>query len=586
MESIQSYGYEFGLFQLLPNERLLLREGRPVPLTPKVFDTLLVFVENSGRLLTKDELMKLIWPHATVEEGNLSQNIFMLRKRLGESPPEHRYIVTIPLQGYRFIAKVRELGESEVAAAAQARTSHKKPSAVTSLAVLPFKMLGEQSEDRHLGAGIADALVTKLSRTGHMIVRPTTAVLKYSAPGQDPLVAGEEQSVDAVLDGVVQRVGDRIRVGVQLIRVDTRQTIWGDQFEEEFTDVFALQDSISAQVARLIMPELSREERDQLFRNHTDNVEAYALYIKVRYFWAQRTEQGLQKSLESAQQMIRLDPGFALAHVALADSYNFMGQFLFMAPDQCFPKAREAALNALTIDASLAEAYASLAEVALFFDWDWPNAEKGYQQAIELNPHYASAHHWYGWLLMAQGRFEEARASLRRARMLDPGSLSINTVMGLPDFYERRYDDAISQFRQILQLNPEFLNVYYYLGSALVQKRLYSEAIDSFKQLLPLNQQRTIALLGYTYAVMGENRLALETLDSLEALSQQRYVSFYLKAIVCVGLGRIDDAFEHLEEAFRERAAWMGFLKVDPFFDRLRDDERFINMLRRLGLRS
>ena len=584
MDTTESDGYLFGPFQLLPNERLLLREGRAVSLTPKVFDTLLVFVENSGRLLTKDELMKLIWPHATVEEGNLSQNIFVLRKSLGENPPERRYIVTIPLQGYRFVAKVREL---RATSETQTRVLQPKPSSVTSLAVLPFKLLGEEGEDHHLGAGIADALGTKLSRIGRIIIRPTTAVLKYSAPGQDPLIAGREQCVDAVLDGVVQRVGPRIRVGVQLIRVDTQQTLWGDQLEEELTDIFALQDSISEQVARLLMPELSREERDELFKNQTDNIEAYALYIKGRYFWDQRTEEGLRKGLESAQQMIALDPGFAMAHVGLADSYSLMGEFLYLAPGESFPKARAAAVEALKIDPSLAEAHATLAEVALFFDWDWSKAEAEYQQAIALNPHYASAHHWYAWFLLTQGRLEEARASLRRARALDPGSLTINTVMGLPDYYERQYDLALSHYQYMLQLNPDFPQIHYYLGTALAQKGLHKEATIAFEKVLSMEyRQQTMAMLGYTYGVMGEKSLALETLHSLNALSEERYVSPYLKAVVYSGLGELDDALVQLENAFAERAAWMVFLKVDPFLDCLRGDKRFQEMLRRLGFMS
>jgi DNA-binding winged helix-turn-helix (wHTH) protein/tetratricopeptide (TPR) repeat protein len=579
MESQQTEGYEFGPFQLLPNERLLLRDGNPVALTPKVFDTLLVFVENSGRLLSKDELMKLIWPDATVEEGNLSQNIFVLRKTLGENPPRERYIVTIPLQGYRFIAKVKELRQGDETAGA----SQTKTSPVTSLAVLPFKLLGdERDDDRHLGAGIADALVTKLSRIGRIIVRPTTTVLKYSAQRQDPLVAGREQSVDAVLDGVVQRLGPRIRVGVQLIRVDRQETIWGDQFEENFTDIFALQDSISEHVARLLVPQLSREDRDQLFKNHTDNVEAYALYIKGRYFWDQRTEEGFRKGLESAQAMIRLDPGFAMAHVGLADSYNLMGEYLYLAPAESFPKARIAAAEALRLDASLSEAHASLAEVALFFDWDWSKAEQEYQRAIALNPHYATAHHWYAWFLLTLGRFEEARASLRRAQALDPGSLTINTVMGLPDYYERHYDRAISQYERMLQLNPDFRQIHYYLGSALVQKGLHAAAVTEFKSVAP--NQQSEALLGYTYGVMGEKKLALDMIDRLNALSKQRYVSSYLKAIVYTGLGEIDEAFAQLENAYAEHASWMVFLRVDPFLDPLRLDQRFTDLLRRVRL--
>ncbi len=584
MESIPVDSYEFGPFRLLPNERLLLRDRQVIPLTPRVFDTLLVFVENSGRILSKDELMKLIWPDTTVEEGNLSQNIFVLRKSLGEVPPEQRYIVTIPMKGYRFIAKVRARREENEPASPRQTTRQFKLSAVTSLAVLPFKLLGEESSDRYLGCGLADALVTKLSRIGRIVVRPTTAVLKYSAPGQDPVMAGREQAVDAVLDGVVQRLGSRLRISVQLIRIDTQETIWGDQFEEEFTDIFALQDSISEQVARLLVPELSREERDQLLKHQTENVEAYALYIKGRYFWDQRTETGLRKGLEFAEQMIELDPGFALAYVGLADSYNLLGEYLYLQPHDAFPKARVAVTKALTIDPSLAEGHASLAEIALFFDWDWAEAEHRYQHAINLNPHYSSAHHWYAWFLMTQGRFDEARTNLRRARTLDPGSLTINTVMGVPDYYDRHYDRAIYQYQQIRQLNPDLPQINYYLGAALTQKRLYTEAITALTTLAAIEyRQQTVALLGYTYGVMGEKSRALEALNDLNALSQQRYVSPYLKALIHAGLEQVDEAFEQLEKAYTERAAWMIFLKVDPCLDRLRHDKRFPNLLRRVG---
>ena len=585
MEYTENRSYEFGPFRLLTNERLLLRDGQAVPLTPRVFDTLLVFVENSGRLLTKDELMKLIWPETTVEEGNLSQNIFVLRKTLGEHPPEQRYIVTIPLRGYRFIVKVREIDvETAATGFTKIEPGQAKRSFVTSLAVLPFKTLGEECYELQIGAGIADALITKLSRINRIIVRPTTAVLKYSSPLQDPVAAGREQQVDAVLDGVVQRLGPRIRVGVQLIRIDNQETLWADRFEDEFTDVFALQDSISEQLARVLIPELSREERDQLSKNQTESMEAYALYIQGRYFWDQRTEAGLQKGLELAQQMIKLDPAFSLAHVGLADSYILLGEYLFLSPTDAFPKAQAAASEALKIDGSLPEAHASLAEVALFYNWDWPQAEALYLQAIALNRHYASAHHWYAWLLLTQGRFEEARASLRQARHLDPGSLTINTVIGLPDYYLGDYDRAISQYQQILQMNPEFPQAYYYLGSALTHKGLYKEAVVAFKKVLSIEyRQQTSALLAYTYAMMGQKSRARAILKGLNDLSGQIYVSSYLKAIVCAGLGQSDEAFLHLEAAHSERAAWLVFLKVDPFLERLRADSRFPAIVRRVG---
>ena len=584
MEGTENNGYEFGPFRLLPNQRLLLRNGRVIPLTPRVFDTLLAFVENSGRVLSKDELMQLIWPGTIVEEGNLSQNIFVLRKSLGENPPEQRYIVTLPLKGYRFIPKVTEVHvEIESDALRRAARERTKVS-FSSLAVLPLKFLGDEKVDPHLGIGIADALVTILSRVGQVIVRPTTAVLKYFDSTKDPLVAGREQAVDAVLDGVVQQVDRRLRVSVQLIRVDTQETLWADQFEENLTDSFALQDSISKRIARLFLPELTRNERQDLFKYPTDNGDAYYLYIKGQYLRDQRTEHGLQERLQSAQQMISLDPKSALAYACLADSYKLMGQHLFLHPADSFPKARVAAIEALEIDDSLAEAHASLADVALFFDWNWSEAERRYQRAIRLNPHSASAHHWYAWFLITQGRLEEARSSVRRARMLDPGSLIINTTMALPDYYQRHYDRAIFQYQQLLQLDFNFLHLEYHLGSALVQKHEYNEAVAAFTRIL--SRQcclPTMALLGHTYGLMGEKKQALEILDKLESLSWQRYTSAYLSAVVFAGMGHIDDAFVQLERAYTEHAAWLVFLRVDPFLDPLRDDSRFARMIQRVG---
>jgi TolB-like protein/Tfp pilus assembly protein PilF len=587
--TVRSADYEFGPFVLRSVERLLLRDGDPVPLPPKVFDTLLSFVENSGRLLTKADLMDMIWPDSTVEEGNLTQNIFILRRVLRENPHDHRYIVTIPLQGYKFVAQVREVERSYSPAPERAGAGDAprvSGADVRSLAILPFKSLSDRSDSEYLGAGIANALITKLSRLRRIVVRPTTATLKYKDRFEhDPLDAGREQQVDVVLDGTVQRAGGRIRVCVQLVSVHRGGTLWAERFDADFSDIFAVQDSISEHVARVLAVELSREEKNHLTRNYTENIEAYQLYIEGRYFWDKRTERGLLKGLEYAERMIELDPSYAPAHVVMADSYALLGEYLYLPPDDAFPKARAAASRALEIDGDLAEAHASLAEVLYYYEWDWAGAEAEYRLAIEMNPNYAAVKLWYAWFLMAQGRSGEAVVHLSHAQRIDPGSLTLNTILGLPYYYERRYDRAITQYGRTLEMEPDFQQAHYYLGEALTMKGMYAEALAAYRKVSPAEyEQQVLALVGYAHAVSGDREAALRTLENLERLAQQRYVSSYVKAIIYAGLEEEERALALLERAYEERATWMVFLSADPLLDRLRPHHRFQHLLERMGL--
>jgi TolB-like protein/Tfp pilus assembly protein PilF len=586
MEDKNPTTYEFGLFRLLTTERLLLRAGRPVPLAPKVFETLLAFVQNRGRLLTKDELMNLIWGDTVVEEGNLTQNIFVLRKVLGETPADHRYVVTIPLQGYRFVAPVRELSADESRTGLSNRIDRAQaegPSPITTIAVLPFSFLNPSKEEHFEGIGIADTLITKLNSLKQILIRPTTAVLRYAEAKEDLFAIGSELGVGALLDGTIQHNGDRIRVNVQLIDVNRGGTLWAAKYDEKYSDIFAVQDSIAAKVTDALEIQLSSDEMQRLTKSHTENVEAYQLYVKGRYFWETRTEQGLKKAIEYAQKAIDIDENDAMAHVGLADSYAFLGEYLYMAPQVAFPKAKEAALKAQQLDPNLAEAYASLAEVNFFYDWDWLSAEQNYKQVIEMKPNYASARHWYAWFLMAMGRFDEALDNIRKAQTIDPGSLILNTVMGLPFYFEGYYEQAIAQFRDTLEMDPHFTHARYYLGSALTQVGAFDEAADELEKVLPIEyRQQTSALLGYVYAASGQRGKARKVLKDLQVASEKSYVSPYLQAIVHTGLGETDQAIVQLERGFQERAAWMVFLDMDPFLDKLRDDSRFSDLVQRL----
>src|SRR5215813_11567016 len=370
MQAKRAISYEFGPYKLLPLERLLLRHSKPVSLTPKVLETLLVFVRNRGKLLSKDDLMKTLWPDTVVEEGNLTQNIFMLRRILGENPKDHQYLVTVPLQGYCFVANVREVFDAEPKNGNAAREFESTRVPQTICAVLPFTLLNAPNNELFRGVGMADTLITKLSGLKKLVVRPTSAVLHYAEAKDDVLAVGRELHVGSILDGTIQHTDNQIRVNVQLIDVNDGKTIWAAGFDEKYSNIFAVQDCIANQVARALQIKLTGTEKQQLTKSSTKNIDAYTLYIKGRYFWDSRTEQGLLKGLQFAREVIAVDEQNALAHVGLADSYSLLGEYLYLAPERAFPAARTAALRALELDPTLAEAYASFPQVEFSHDWN------------------------------------------------------------------------------------------------------------------------------------------------------------------------------------------------------------------------
>ena len=574
--------YEFGPFRIDFDRYLLLRDGKPVALSPKVFETLVFLVEHRGTAVRKDDIMRRIWPDTFVEESNLAQNIFLLRKALGEEKNEHKYIITIPGVGYRFVAPPRELLNPSPPAVAPSQADITVDS-VRSVAVLPFKNLVRESGDEFLGPGIADALIMRLSSIRHLKVRPTSAVLKFSDSIHDPLLIGQELSVDALLDGVYQRVGEQIRVSVQLVSVTNGLTLWATKFDENFTNIFAIQDSISEQVVRSLSLKLTGDEQKQLAKNYTDNTEAFQLYIKGRYFWNQRTIEGVKKGLEYAQQAIALDPTYAPAYIGLADSYNLLGaQHSVLPPRESFPKARAAALRALEIDERMAEAYASLAFINCCLEWDWPTAEQNYLKAIALKPNYPTARHWYGELLITAGRFDEGVAQLRMAQELDPLSLAINVDLAAAFYFAREYDRSENQLDNLLDLNSGFIRARVMLAKVYEQKGEYSRAIELLKNV-SAEDSAAVSALAHTLAIAGESREANEILDDLQHSRKRYYVSAGTIATIHIALGETERAFEWLEKAFENRDIDLVWLKVNPVFDPLHSDPRFTKLLERVS---
>jgi TolB-like protein/Tfp pilus assembly protein PilF len=458
---------------------------------------------------------------------------------------------------------------------------------VKSIAVLPFNSLGGDSGDEYLGIGIAETLTTRLSSLKLLTVRPTSTVLKYASTEKETVVAGRELKVDTVLEGSIRRLGERIRVTARLVSVPDGSVLWADKFDESFTDIFKVEDSISGKVAEALALRLSGDEQKRLTMRYTDNAEAYQLYLKGRYFWNKRTEDGFNRGIAQFKQAVEKDSNYALAYTGLADSYIGMTFYGFAAPNETMPKAKEAAMNALAIDNTLAEAHASLAHVLLNYDWNWLEAEKEFKLSIQLNPDYGTAHQWYGvHYFTATGRPEEALREMKRALELEPTSLVMNTFMGATLYFAGRYDEAIEQCRRTIEMDPNFAVAHWHLGLAYEQKGMFDDAIAEFQKATTLSGGSPLmkASLGHAYAETNRKAEATLILNELKELSKVRYVSSYEVAAIYVALGDNEQAFQLLERAYKEHCFHLVYLKVWPQFSIVRADPRFQSLEQRIGL--
>jgi len=650
--------YEFGPFRLDAAEHLLLRDGAPVPLTPKAFDMLLVLVGHSGHMLTKDELMNAVWPDAIVEESNLTVTVSALRRALGEEPSAHHYIETVPRRGYRFVAAVRTvesggdlivgqriraqiITEEETSAPDEARLTpggpqmdvedterpaaeraptagrfgsrsqyHRRSTllatvsliivaaalasyyfagsgeAIDSIAVLPFTNTNADPDAEYLSDGITESAINTLSQLPRLRVVPRSSVFRYKGRQVDPRQVARELGVRAVLTGRVVQRGDTLSVQAELIDVERDAQLWGERYDRRLSDVLAVEQEIAREISDRLRLRLTGEERQRLNRRDTQNTDAYQAYLKGRYYWNQRNEAGLTKGLKYFQQAIEIDPSYAVAHSGLADSYTALGYFGNLSPQEAFPKAKAAAARALELDSTLAEPHTSLAYARLYYDWDWPEAEREFRRALEVDPNYATAHHWYSVYLTAMDRPDEAAAEIKRAQDLDSLSLIINTDIGFELYYRGRYDQAIKQLQTTLEMNPKFPLAHLWLGRAYQEKGMYSEALAEFKQVDAALQSWPVAIaaIGHVAGEAGQHDEARQALDKLFSLSKQKHVTPYAVALVYAGLGEREQAFEWLNKAYDERSHWLVWLKLDPRWENLRPDPRFAKLVRRIGL--
>lgn len=557
--------YEFNSFRLDPAESQLLRDGVPVSLTPKVFETLVVLVERNGHLVGKEELMKLVWAEAFVEEANLARCIHTLRKVLGEAHNAPRYIETVPKRGYRFNGDVR-FHERAIA---------DRP--IKTLAVLPFKSLVAENREEVLEVGMTDTLISRLGNNREIVVRPLSAVRKYGGLEQDAVQAGSALAVDSVLDGSIQRWGKHIRVNVRLIKTANGASLWTGTFDEKFTDIFVVQDAISNKVAAALALRLGGKEHEHLTKRDTENIEAYHCYLKGRFHWNKRAPQDLQKSIEHFKQSIVLDPNYALAFAGLADAYTLLANAGSPA-HEIMPKAREAALQAVSLDDNLAEAHAALGNVIIYYDYDFVGAELEHQRAIELNPNYATARHWYSELLMGLGRHEEAIAEIRQALDIDPLSLILNRQYGASLLFARQYGAAIAQMKKTLELDANFAVGHSTLGVAYRMNGNYEESVEELARFQELmGREQTAALMRESFAEGGWR----EFLRAVTGKHRPANLTPYNLATFHAELGENDEAFVELNKSYQNREAILGLLRVDPRFDSLHDDPRFRDLLRR-----
>jgi DNA-binding winged helix-turn-helix (wHTH) protein/TolB-like protein/tetratricopeptide (TPR) repeat protein len=637
--------YEFDEFRVDVAKRLLTKgDGEQIPLTPKVFDTLLYLIRHGGKVIEKDELMREIWTDSIVEENNLNQNISILRRVFGEKPGEQRFIVTIAGHGYRFVPEVRpildfgsgiadirtgetvsenetEKTENQITNDEGQKTEYKDPTQnrkskiqnrewlvalavlssfslgaagfylwngseksvdapIKTIAVLPFKPLVLENRNEALEFGMADTLISKLSGGEEIVVRPLTATRRYNSVEQDASMAGRELAVESVLDGTIQNWGDRIRISAKLLRSSDGKQLWAGQFDEKFTDIFAVQDAISEKVATALKIRLGGKEK----KHSTQNVEAYQLYMKGRYHIAKQTPSDIRTSIGYFQQAIDIDPGYALAYTGLSKAYGVLAIGGEMPPAEAVPKANAAGQRAIEIDDTLSEAHDSLCMGIFWHDWDWHAAEKECLRALEIKPNNADSHGYYAIVLSNTGRHAEALAEAKRARELNPLDLAINALEGQYLLHAGRTDEALDRLRKTSELEPNFPMSHLFAASVYIEKRMFAEAVAESRKEYELAGRNDIPFGVFALAKSGKRDEARAALKELLKLSATKYVSPYSIAMIYNGLEMRDNALEWLEKGYEQRDPKMTFLKVEPKWNNLRNEPRFIDLMKRMKL--
>ena len=568
--------YSFGDFQVATGKRKLLQNGEPAPLTPKVFDTLLHLVTHHGELVEKDDLMRAIWPNTVVEENNLSQNIAALRRVLQDPHGENRYIVTIPGRGYQFVADVEVFDEGPP-----------EPRAQTTLAVMPFENLSGDTGREYLVDGLTEETIAALGQVDpvHLGVIGRTAVLPYRRTTGTIADIGRELRVAYLVEGSLRAESGRLRITARLVRVQGQVQVWSASFDSEPRSMLEFQRELAGVIAQQVRLQLVPGRLAALASRQTQNAQAYDLYLRGRHFWHRLTPATTRDALEHYRRATVLDPGYALAWSGIADAYSASPITGDAEPRKVSPIAREAAVQAMRAQPELAEAQASHGFLKFWLDWDWPEAERAFRRAIELDPNYALPHRMLGLLYSHLGRPQEALPAMRRARELDPLLAVHHGLSAQVAFAARDYALAAQFARQALVVDPDFWIGHFQLAQASVELGEYKVAERALEDARRSSgdNSKVAALRGYMRARLGRRSDAEQELGALIELSRERYVPSCAIALVYAGLREFDEAALWLERAWEARDVHLTFLPIDSKWDDFRADSRFMEVLKRCG---
>lgn len=608
---------QFGVFEVDLAAGELRRRGVRLHLQAQPFGVLAMLLERPGEIVSREELRARLWPgdvFVDFDQG-LNKAINKLRETLGDSAESPRFVETVPRKGYRFIAALPVLSEPPTAEAIPETQATSQPTrrlgrhwvlaaatvalviaaaayfvarpnfrAIDSIAVLPLTNDAKDANLDYLCDGVTESVTNKLSQIPGLRVMARSTVFHFKGRESDPRGVGRELGVRAVLTGHIVQRSDTVTIGVELTNVQDGSLIWGEQYNRKFTDVFRALDEIAPQIASAMKVRLSAPQQQRLRQRYTENTEAYHLYLRGRFYFNKRTDDGFLKAVEYFQQAIAKDPKYGLAYAGLADAYGLLG-WEASPPRDYFPRAKAMAEKALAIDGDMAEAHTSLAMVKALYEWDWSAAEQEFRRAIDLNPGYATAHHWYGVHLGAMGRFEESKRELQKALELDPLSLIINVNTAYPYHYTHQYARAMEIYRKVIDMDPTFPVAHEDLGAACAQQGRPDDAMKEAILTLRFSGEGKLADRVEGGNSGGGYKAGLATwIEGLQDKARTHYVSPIRFAQVHILLGDRDRAFAALDQAVQDRNPQLVYLKVDPRYDSLRSDRRFTALLQRIGL--
>jgi TolB-like protein/DNA-binding winged helix-turn-helix (wHTH) protein/Flp pilus assembly protein TadD len=563
----------FSVFEVDLRSGELRKQGVKIRLQEQPFQLLRMLLERAGEVVTREELRQRIWPADTFVDFDqgLQNAILRLRHALGDSAGTPRFIETIPRRGYRFIGAVGG--------------GPGGPDRIEALAVLPLENLSHDPEQEYFVDGLTEALITCLAKISALRVISRTTAMHYKGVRRPLPEIARELQVGGIVEGTVMRSGQRVRISAQLLDARSDTHLWAESYDRDLRDILALQSEVAHAIAREVQVKLTPQEHAQLAQTRPVDPQAYEAYLKGRYHWNKRSGEGVRKGAEYFQLAIEHDPSYAAAYAGLADCAGISGWWGFASPENGCGRAKAAALKALEMDPTLAEAHASLGWAIVHYDYDYSQAEKEFRRAIELNPAYATAHQWYGQCLGYVARYNEGLSKLRRALQLDPLSLIINTSYAGVLWFARRHDEAIDHAHKILELDSNSPLGWWMLGLAHESKGMYEPSITELQKAVYLSGGAAVFVtnLGHVYAVAGQRDDALRILEQLDRDHHHHYLNPYGKGQIYSALRELDEAFHWFDVAFRDRSAWMAVIKADPLLDVLRSDPRYHDLLHRMN---